>query len=103
MRSRNEFSEFYGVRYITGRAAEAAHHDARTYSAQRREAKGGGENEKKPAFGRLLRIILQQFEVCNIADIKAMHFGGGVKGKSQQSEGAPDLIDVPTSFWDTIV
>jgi hypothetical protein len=41
--------------------------------------------------------------VRNFADIKAMHFGGGVKGKSQQCEGAPDAIDVPASFWDTIV
>lgn len=27
--------------YITGRAAGVAHHDARTHSAQRREARGG--------------------------------------------------------------
>lgn len=79
------------------------HITMRGHTPHREEKRKGGENEKKPAFGRLLRIILQQFEVCNIADIKAMHFGGGVKGKSQQSEGAPDLIDVPASFWDTIV
>lgn len=28
-----------------------------------------------------IESFLQQFEVRNFADIKAMHFGGGVKGK----------------------
>lgn len=37
--------------------------------------------KRSPLSAGFIESFLQQFEVRNFADIKAMHFGGGVKGK----------------------
>lgn len=40
-----------------------------------------GEMKRSLLSAGFIESFLQQFEVRNFADIKAMHFGGGVKGK----------------------